>query len=717
MRARRLGHGPRQHRRRQRPRARPLRVGRLPAPRRPARRDAARPATASDDAGSAPSLCGMAASPGVAAPSPPAPGRRPGRRRPTSTLVLADQPFTVAAERSVDGDVRRDRRPRSTPSAARRPRRTTTTTPATPPPPTLAVTAPTRGTGATAEVRVARAPPGRRPRRRSPTVLDGAGCRSPTASRTRSMPVRSTTAGRRERSRSTWPTAVDPDVADALTLRRPGLYPVTVAAASSTATSSPTTTRSSTGCRRRRRRRRPMSVAVVAATSPTPVRRRPPAELAAGRAELDAIADSADAVGGPITVRDPARARRRPRRPTTRRCCATLRSSLAGAEVLAAAGRRARPVVGRRHRTSRTRSPATCCAGEDVARRGAAGVAAAAVRLAGADDRSARRRRRCCATPRLRPARARPPTSTTASTAASAATTTRRWRSTSTLGDGPRCPASSSSPLSHWLDPATLDRDGLSPDRRRRAPDGRARHDPPRARRRRCARSVVLAAARPASCPTPRSPPRWPRFVAETPDFALAPLSALPGATDTDGRRPDDGPQVGDAPRPSPDPTSPSGPTASTVTRLAAAGAGVDAARRRPSSTAWNAELDTLLSTGLDDATGRRRAGPHRRRGRRRATPRSSVPQPFTFTLTGRARPLRLNIRNIGDDAVQVVVRPSSSEAARSPTATELGRARPRRRHRGRDPRRGPVQRHVVAIERRVAHADARPDGRRPRSC
>ena len=80
------------------------------------------------------------------------------------------------------------------------------------------------------------------------------------------------------------------------------------------------------------------------------------------------------------------------------------------------------------------------------------------------------------------------------------------------------------------------------------------------------------------------------------------------------------------------------------------------------------------------------------------AAVRDSVvaPRPFTFTLTGRSSPLRLNLRNDADEPLQVVVRPSSPKLT-FPDGDQLVELDAGRRHRGRDPRRGPLQRHVVA--------------------
>jgi uncharacterized membrane protein len=74
---------------------------------------------------------------------------------------------------------------------------------------------------------------------------------------------------------------------------------------------------------------------------------------------------------------------------------------------------------------------------------------------------------------------------------------------------------------------------------------------------------------------------------------------------------------------------------------------------------AWREELDTLLSTGLDDATVDDALA---RISAEADAVRRSVkgPAPFTFTLTGRESVLRLNLRNDTDEPRRVLVRASS---------------------------------------------------------
>ncbi len=145
----------------------------------------------------------------------------------------------------------------------------------------------------------------------------------------------------------------------------------------------------------------------------------------------------------------------------------------------------------------------------------------------------------------------------------------------------------------------------------------------------------------------------------ELPDVELVPLSALPGATDTmmvDGEPvtvtlpAEAGPDLSERAR------------RIDLTRLSAESAAsmmVDDIQAQ----AWRAELDTLLSTGLDDATVD--AALDRISSEAEAVRASvAVPPPFPFTLTGRESVLRLNIRNDADEPRRVVVR------ARSPKLT-----------------------------------------------
>jgi hypothetical protein len=171
-------------------------------------------------------------------------------------------------------------------------------------------------------------------------------------------------------------------------------------------------------------------------------------------------------------------------------------------------------------------------------------------------------------------------------------------------------------------------------------------------------RSVVLATPT-IGVPDPDVVAAFTSLAASVPDVELAPLSALPGATDTmvlDGR-----------------PVSLTLPSVAgtdlgerlrriTLTRLSADSAGSMMTDDAPAD-AWRSELDTLLSTGLDDATvdaALERISAQAEEVRRSVT----APAPFTFTLTGRESVLRLNIRNDSPEPRIVIVR------ARSPKLT-----------------------------------------------
>jgi hypothetical protein len=78
---------------------------------------------------------------------------------------------------------------------------------------------------------------------------------------------------------------------------------------------------------------------------------------------------------------------------------------------------------------------------------------------------------------------------------------------------------------------------------------------------------------------------------------------------------------------------------------------------------AWDAELDSLVSTALDDATVDARLGAVN--DEIAAVYRCiDLPEPFTFTLTGRSSVLRLNLTNSCDEDLRVVVHPTSSKLA-----------------------------------------------------
>jgi hypothetical protein len=143
------------------------------------------------------------------------------------------------------------------------------------------------------------------------------------------------------------------------------------------------------------------------------------------------------------------------------------------------------------------------------------------------------------------------------------------------------------------------------------------------------------------------------------PDLELVPLSVLPGTTDTMRVRRE--PVTVTLPEEA-------GPDLSAraqrldLTRVYAESAAsmmIDETR----ADTWRAELDTLLSTGLDDATVDAALD---RISAEAAAVRDSVavPEPFPFTLTGRQSVLRLNIRNDADEPRRVVVRARSPKLA-----------------------------------------------------
>ena len=209
-------------------------------------------------------------------------------------------------------------------------------------------------------------------------------------------------------------------------------------------------------------------------------------------------------------------------------------------------------------------------------------------------------------------------------------------------------------PASALLDPAELERTGSSPadaavqivaqlvtSRRELGADQR--------------RSAVLTTP-PGTVPDAGVAGAVARYATSVPWMRLAPLSAVPSTTDTvliNGDTPETvllpataGPDLEDRSQ------------RIELTRVAAAATGsmlADPTRNEM----WQAELDTLLSTGLTDEE----AGAELDRiSAETAEVRARVeaPAPFTFTLTGRSSPLRWNLRNNGDEDLEVVVRASS---------------------------------------------------------
>ena len=94
-----------------------------------------------------------------------------------------------------------------------------------------------------------------------------------------------------------------------------------------------------------------------------------------------------------------------------------------------------------------------------------------------------------------------------------------------------------------------------------------------------------------------------------------------------------------------------------------------------PGCSSWRAELDSLLSTALDDAEVDEvlvRIAAETEAVRAQV----ELPRPFTFTLTGRSSPLRLNLRNNADEPLQVVVSPRSPKLT-FPSGDQLVRLEP----------------------------------------
>ncbi len=449
-------------------------------------------------------------------------------------------------------------------------------------------------------------------------------------------------------------TVSDPDQVDAsdqgsLALGRAGVYPVTVdlmvdgtvvATSETFVDRLPTTPPAA----------RPATQIAVVADVPDPGPSPDPAQTAAGRADLQALAESADALGGQITMRVPPViasdvATRDPA------LLATLREAFAAAEVLASPSPTLDP------------SAATAAGLQDTFSR--------ALR-AGEDEVGA-------ALPSSPPVRSGWLVDDPISTSAAAMLRDplgfdllvfdadvynelpggiggyHDWSQAFSveLGAGATLPGMVVSPISHWLDRAELDRLQLSPT------DGAIRVmtelvvrqalDPT------LERSVVLEL--PAGvAPDPEVASALTTYVAETPDFRLTHLSAVPAAT-TVMEVPGRGPESVSLP-------ATAGPDLSgrvqrvNVARLTATGA-ASMLTDGSQLTAWLGRLDGLLSTGVSDADADAEVA---RIDAEIAALYADVeaPNPSTFTLTGRSSTLRLNIRNNGPRELRVVVRPSS---------------------------------------------------------
>jgi hypothetical protein len=483
------------------------------------------------------------------------------------------------------------------------------------------------------------------------TVLDGAS--TPIVSRA-TVPVTFTTDGDQTQfslNVSTISNPGDVDLADSsvLLLARPGVYPVTVelmvegAVVASSATFldrlpvTPATNRPTT------------QVAVVAdVTDPGPS--PTPAEAAAGRADVRALAESADALGGTITVRvppvvaddietsDPA-------------LLATMRQAFARAEVLAAPSPSLDPsaaaAAGLQDQFSRALR-----AGEDQV---GTALPSSPPQRSGwlVDD------------PISAPAASmlRDPLgfdllvfdADVYNSLEGGIGGYHDWSQAFTvdLGDGTTLPGALVSPSSHWLDRADLDRRQLTPT------DGAVRLmaeltvrqalDPT------LPHSVVLEL--PAGvAPDPEVAGALASYLAETPDFGLVHLSSVPAGT-TVMEVPGRGPATVRLP-------ATAGPDLGqrvqrvNVMRLTTTGAA--SMLDDPSLLdSWTGALDELLSTGVSDADAD--AELERIAGEVRDLYAAvDAPNPFTFTLTGRSSTLRLNIRNNASRDLRVIVRPSS---------------------------------------------------------
>ena len=378
-------------------------------------------------------------------------------------------------------------------------------------------------------------------------------------------------------------------------------------------------------------------------------------EVADGRRRLAAIAETAAAVDGPITRRPAAGAARRPRRRRPRRSATRCAPSLAGDEVLAAPGRRPRPVVGRRHRRPGRRSPASCARARTssarrcpTARRERSAWLAPTAISTGAATMLRDLGFRSLVFTR---------TSTTGSRAASAGTTTPTLGVEVDLGDGATLPGDGrSTPAARLLDPGALDR------RHQRRPTPRCRSWPSLVTTRRelgddLRRSAVLAARR-AGIPDAE-------VAGDAGDVRRrdARLRARPAVGAPERHRHDDrrGRRSAGrhAARRPPAPTSRDRAGRIDLTRVSAESAGSmmldDTQLARVARRARHAAVDRRRRR-----RGRRRAGAGLGRGRGRPRQRRRAPRRSRSRSPAASSPLRLNLRNNGDEPLQVVVRPSS---------------------------------------------------------
>ena len=416
-------------------------------------------------------------------------------------------------------------------------------------------------------------------------------------------------------------------------------YPVTVELARRRRASSPSTTRSSSGCPSTTATGAPMNVAIVAA-APDPGPAPTADEVADGRERLSPIADA----GGGGRRADHRAAAARPRSTaspaTTRRSPRTLRDV---ARRRRGAGR-CRPTCSTRRRpwrsTPRTTFARELRSGEDVLGRRPAASSAAARGVARRRRRSAPTPRRCSRDLGFRLLVLDAGRSTTELDGNIGGYHDTTLAFDVDLGDGGdaagdgrrRRPAAarpgrrSSAATSAPTDAAVRDR-------------GRAGDDAARARRRSCG-AASSSRRRPARSPDADVAGAVARLRHE---HARLPAGAAVGACRARPTRwivGDDGPADGVACPPTPAPTSPSAPQRIDLTRVAAAAPArcssttPSSRRGRPSSTRC-----CRPASPTTRSTSRWTASPPRRR---RSAPASRRPPPFTFTLTGRSSPLRL---------------------------------------------------------------------------
>lgn len=167
-------------------------------------------------------------------------------------------------------------------------------------------------------------------------------------------------------------------------------------------------------------------------------------------------------------------------------------------------------------------------------------------------------------------------------------------------------------------------------------------------------RSVVLAT--PAlAIPDPAVAGALARLAASVPELRLTPLSALASATDT--MLVEGAPQTVSLPAVAgPDLTE----RAQRVELTSVSAESAGSMRLDDSDLVrWRAELDAALSTGLSDAQVDATLA---RVSAEADAVRASVvaPQPFDLTLTGRSSTLRLNLRNTSEEPLRIVVQPRS---------------------------------------------------------